>query len=137
MDKGFGKLSFFYSSIFNGSELLSLKPKEFEESRYQHFEESLSNPKNFSTFFNVVDKNAEKLDKKREISFENIDNLNLVFFRIKNREILRENIENFENFIINPPNSLKKDFSYSPLGVFFKSEFLIYEQVFISLPLFL
>lgn len=136
MDKGFGKLNFIYAGIFNGSELLKLKPIEFENCRFQYFEESISNPKNFYKFFELILSNTEnerQKDKKHTIEFEHLENLNLNFFKIKNKEILNERFENFDNFMILEPKNFSvphNDFVYSPLGIFFKAEFLIYEQVY-------
>ena len=132
MDRGNGKLNFFYSGIFNGSELLNLKPKEFESVRFANFNGSVGNPKNFIKFFNLseIDKS---IPKKNEISFEYIDNFSLSFFKVKNNEIRKEKIETYENFVVIPPNITKSEFSYGTMGIFFKTEFLIYEQVNILL----
>jgi len=132
MDRGYGKLSFFYSGIFNGSELLNLKPKEFESCRFNNFNDNIANPKNFIKFFNLHenDQSLGQHNKKNEISFEYIDDLNLNFFKFKNKEFINEKVESYENFSIIPPVMTKNDFSYSTQGIFFKTEFLIYEQVY-------
>lgn len=53
MEEGLGKLNFIYISTFNGYELLSLKPKEFEHLRIKALKKSLKNPRVFNDFFEL------------------------------------------------------------------------------------
>lgn len=131
IDQGFGKMSMFYSSAFNGNNLLSIKAEEFHEIRFKNFKESLENPKNFFEFFNfpLEEKNDIKKNEQNEIDFDYFVNLPLNFFVLKNKEITRANCKNYDDYKILPPIFSKKKFSFDPFGIFFKTDFLIYEQV--------
>lgn len=121
----------FYSSAFNGTNLLSIKAEEFHEIRFKNFKESLENPKNFYEFFNFPfeEKNEKKKNEQNEIDFDYFVNLPLNFFVLKNKEITRANCKNYDDYKILPPIFSKKEFSFDPFGIFFKTDFLIYEQV--------
>lgn len=141
MEKGSGKISFFYSGIFTGSNLLSLQPEEFLEIRFNSFEESLSNPKNFYNFFNFNENecssNLMRIKTKNKFDFDYIGRMPLNLFKFKNSEILKENPALYNDFEIIPPSFHKKEFCFDPYGIFFKTDFLVYEQVKIKKNIYL
>lgn len=117
--------------MFNGKDLIEMKPKEFEETRISKYEESLTNPKNFRIYFDLKEKKIISLteNKKTNVSFDYLDNLILNFFKIKDDEIYNENFESYEEMTINYPKPIKSEFNFDVKKIFFKTDFLLYEQV--------
>lgn len=136
MRTGFGKLNFLYSSIFDGKNYISLKPLSFEESRMKNFENCIKNPNMFASYFEL---NEEKVrtnnsycssEKKiKKIQFDYLDSIILCLFKVKDDEICLSDFKEFENMEIDYHLSKRNDFEFDENGVFFKTEFLVYEQV--------
>lgn len=138
MRTGFGKLSFLYSSIFDGKNYIPLKPLPFEEARMKNFENSIKNPTVFASYFDLNDE-KEKYSKSYHISekkatkiqFDYLDSLILCLFRIKEDEIYLSDLKEFDNMVIDYHMIKQQDFEFDENGIFFKTDFLIYEQVYL------
>jgi hypothetical protein len=136
MRTGFGKINFLYSSIYNGKNNLILKPLSFQESRINNFEKSIKNPLNFASYFDL-NSDKEKLDenypnsgkKIKRVEFDYLDNIILCLFKIKEDEIYFSDLNEFENFDMDYHPTKRNEFEFDENGIFFKTDFLIYEQV--------
>ena len=174
MKDGYGKLNFIYAATFDGLNLISLKPKEFEHVRLKNFESSMDNPHIFNEFF----QQQRKIYRKSSL-FQDIHSIDVIVnnlldsdnpistfktrlatssrpslarnFTVVHYEEEKEEEEekkriqrkqkNEKNFTLNiskeedlmtkmSKNQSKpiKDFDYTSLGIFFKADFLIYQQ---------
>ena len=136
MRTGFGKLSFLYSSIFDGKNYIPLKPLTFEEARMKNFESYIKNPCIFASYFDLNEEN-EKTNKiftisdtkTKKIQFDYLDSIILCLFRVKEDEIYLTDFKEFENMEIDYQQIKSKDFEFDENGIFLKTDFLIYEQV--------